>query len=392
MTEVVLKKIINYVVGITVSIFVFVLCSCDLLFGILQNAAEELFTDVPDVSNEAEALERSDFLFVTTDDNQFEIDINNDYYLLKVNASQEKGYDSNGTNRMSEIISSNKELFNNRSEELVRVRDFNQNFRIAYTEDLFRAIDVIEEPVQYKIGDSKIFYFMGQGQKNIEKTGILKAVGSKCRIWYVDNANRNLNVSSNLSRKNEFNNLQKLFDDVIFAKETNVFGSNVPATQYSNIIKVNENSFIDIVLCDILEDAEVEQENKGGVYGYFYSLDMITNEYLESYYKDKEHDISNQAEIFFVDSYFLDKSPKACYSTLAHEFQHMLNYVNKQLNNQVQSKTWFNEMLSMCCEELLQDDLGLTDEETPKGRLGYFNIAPDYGFNDYIWNALKENT
>lgn len=248
MTEVVLKKIINYVVGITVSIFVFVLCSCDLLFGILQNAAEELFTDVPDVSNEAEALERSDFLFVTTDDNQFEIDINNDYYLLKVNASQEKGYDSNGTNRMSEIISSNKELFNNRSEELVRVRDFNQNFRIAYTEDLFRAIDVIEEPVQYKIGDSKIFYFMGQGQKNIEKTGILKAVGSKCRIWYVDNANRNLNVSSNLSRKNEFNNLQKLFDDVIFAKETNVFGSNVPATQYSNIIKVNENSFIDIVL------------------------------------------------------------------------------------------------------------------------------------------------
>lgn len=170
MTEVVLKKIINYVVGITVSIFVFVLCSCDLLFGILQNAAEELFTDVPDVSNEAEALERSDFLFVTTDDNQFEIDINNDYYLLKVNASQEKGYDSNGTNRMSEIISSNKELFNNRSEELVRVRDFNQNFRIAYTEDLFRAIDVIEEPVQYKIGDSKIFYFMGQGQKNIEKT------------------------------------------------------------------------------------------------------------------------------------------------------------------------------------------------------------------------------
>ena len=86
---------------------------------------------------------------------------------------------------------------------------------------------------------------------------------------------------------------------------------------------------------------------------------------------------SNECEMFYIDSYFLDRYPEFVYSTLAHEFQHMLHFVHKTMINGVSSTTWFNEMLSMICEDLLSgsDYLNTSDEYSPKSRLTYFNAG-----------------
>ena len=69
------------------------------------------------------------------------------------------------------------------------------------------------------------------------------------------------------------------------------------------------------------------------------------------------------------------------YSTLAHEFQHMINFGQKtmpsmktaQTEAQVLfSQTWSNEMMSMVCEDMVQEYLGVQDKDSPIGRLPWF--------------------
>ena len=56
---------------------------------------------------------------------------------------------------------------------------------------------------------------------------------------------------------------------------------------------------------------------------------------MKDFYKDSVTKTkglrSNETEIFYIDAHFLDAFTEMTYSTLAHEFQHMLNYVNKML-------------------------------------------------------------
>lgn len=58
-------------------------------------------------------------------------------------------------------------------------------------------------------------------------------------------------------------------------------------------------------------------------------------------------------------------------STMAHEFQHMI-FFGQKTSRGLKSELWFNEMLSMLCEDLVQDMMGISDDESPKSRLSRF--------------------
>jgi hypothetical protein len=115
---------------------------------------------------------------------------------------------------------------------------------------------------------------------------------------------------------------------------------------------------------------------------------------------------SNQRIMFYIDSklystvitgapYFesptwapTDHWPSIVFSTLAHEFQHMIQFYQKQvvLGAQTGTDTWINEMCSMLMEDLVADKLGgqgprgvsTPDAGAPGniyGRIPYFNAS-----------------
>ncbi|ULQ59584.1 hypothetical protein K7I13_14130 [Brucepastera parasyntrophica] len=89
--------------------------------------------------------------------------------------------------------------------------------------------------------------------------------------------------------------------------------------------------------------------------------------------------------MFYIDSYFYDRYSDMVYSTLAHEFQHMINMAVKEFTyNQVPS-TWYNEMLSMLSEDMMQDKLNISDSMSPKERFQEFNYGyPISGVTDWL--------
>ena len=73
------------------------------------------------------------------------------------------------------------------------------------------------------------------------------------------------------------------------------------------------------------------------------------------------------------------------YSTLAHEFQHMIHFGQKYVNNGRNSSTWSNEMMSMVCEDMIQEYLGISAANSPIMRL--LTFATDYyrsGLTDWF--------
>jgi hypothetical protein len=142
------------------------------------------------------------------------------------------------------------------------------------------------------------------------------------------------------------------------------------------------------------------------VVGYYWAKDNFATSALPG---------SNQRIMFYIDSYLFSLLagsesvwaptnfwPKIVFSTLAHEFQHMIQFYQKQVLNSltVGTDTWINEMCSMIMEDLVADKLGV---EGPRGvttadgsagptgnTLG--RIGGTYGFNAYSNNALSMPT
>jgi len=137
----------------------------------------------------------------------------------------------------------------------------------------------------------------------------------------------------------------------------------------SGIIK-NPDKKVSLMLCDIGRD-----KSCGSVYGYF-----APNNYYDNIN-------SNRMEIIFVDSYYVKKLGEnngALFSTIFHEFNHLLNYCNKTLKYGLYCESWYTEMLSMLCEDFFDAELGLTREESVHNRLGRF-VAGSYtdGFGNW---------
>lgn len=218
--------------------------------------------------------------------------------------------------------------------------------------------------MQYDIGDIKKFWIMKNEPLTIQNieweeiSAILRTKSKFCNIWvpdeYWSNSTRPTSNSVSASIVAE---LAEKFDS-IYPRVTNIFG-------YAN----DEGSPINILIFDIYSDYM-----QGTTFGYFTPKDY--GEYDEIYH-------SNECCMFYLDAFLTRRYTPMSYSTLAHEFQHMINYYNKTILNNKISETWFTEMLSMLCEDMLQTFLGINDEDSPIGRLPYFN----YG---YYRNGVTE--
>ena len=183
-----------------------------------------------------------------------------------------------------------------------------------------------------------------------------------------------------------------------YLKETQIIG-NPQYKDYNSDFYNPCNQKIVILVSDLFGDAKENQ--KEGTVGYFYSGDLLKQSLLDRiqnvglsessvYYTH-----SNGCEIFYIDSQFLLERTDSVYSTLVHEFNHMINYVVKTLNKMTSQsdykkiftdfacEVWFTEMLAMTTEDMFQNYLGIKDADSPKSRLPYFGLCYNYGFTSW---------
>lgn len=231
-------------------------------------------------------------------------------------------------------------------------------------------------------GPSASFYLNENSSPTLVKA-TLKTTGTYCKIWYYQSSTITTDPDDSI-----FGELASWFDK-IYTIETTLLCSNVPEYQYSNIIKVTSSTKINILVYDIGSDYTDTQTS--GTYGFFNSIDFFYSDYEDT------TATSNECEMFYVDTGFLTTKDSeenivispAMISTLVHEFQHMLGFVQKSLNygNSSYGETWYTEMLSMQVEEFFAEYLGIDKTNSPLGRLPYYLSGSINGFSNWQSNS-----
>ncbi|HNY16742.1 MAG TPA: hypothetical protein PK542_01035 [Treponemataceae bacterium] len=226
--------------------------------------------------------------------------------------------------------------------------------------------------------DSATHDFYVEGKKQLSGNqywttapATLRGVGKHCMVWV---ANANYNEASSgtdgMIASKQINDLVSMFDK-LYEPETSILGR--PYGDAGSML-------INILVFDI--DGDYTATQTDGVVGYFWAKDLFPDSFFGVTDLAKPASttnlVSNKAEIFYLDANFIDQYPYIAYSTLAHEFQHMIGYNRKnlQLNIWGNMPTWYDEMLSMVTEDMLAPVIGIkiSDKEHPvAARIPYFN-------------------
>lgn len=238
-----------------------------------------------------------------------------------------------------------------------------------------RGVTALYDYSDYKVDETTIhFNEIPEGE-----VATLKAIGQHCNVWYYNNnqlADDKL-MAAIADEKTSFKTLADKFDN-FYEYETYFIGSNVPTVIRSNVIDIDESAKIDIFVFDL--DELYNGKQTGGVFGYFWGKDL---------YKKSVYSNSNEREMFYIDSAFLGLNPAYMYSTLAHEFQHLLNSVNKGINKNIGTSSWFTEMMSVGIEDVLQVAcLDYNSNEAISSRVSQFNGGYNLGFVD--WKNIED--
>ena len=230
-----------------------------------------------------------------------------------------------------------------------------------------------------------------------KRPATLRAVGEHCYIWVVDSY-FGTTASGSTINADQAQGLATQFDSM-YRSIREVFGNESDKMIATNdLVDISSASDtgtkVNIVVYDIEGDYQADQQ--GGTMGYFWAKDYYTEVYST---KSDATGLTNCGKYFYVDSYFLNEAPKMLYSTLAHEFQHMINFGQKTMRSMetaqtasqvLASQTCSNEMMSMVCEDMVQDFLGVEDKDSPIARLPllcqyyYLSGITDWLSGDYV--------
>ncbi len=204
--------------------------------------------------------------------------------------------------------------------------------------------DNLAKPKDFTIaslGDTKTFWVRDfSTNEDYQITATLQYSGDHCEVW----AENPEEITSGKAAE-----LGSEFDNSIYPLITEYFYT--PSD-------VNNDGKVAILALDIQDNFD---DTGCYVGGYFYSKDLFNVSG------------SNKMEIFYIDTYPTMHYPKTneinvsrAYSTLAHEFQHMVNFNRNYLVEYGNPMpTWLNEGLSLAAEHLYKGVLS--------SRISYYN-------------------
>lgn len=215
-----------------------------------------------------------------------------------------------------------------------------------------------------------------------KREATLQAIGETCYVWVVSNDGSGLMIGTDQAKRlaKQFDEMYSNIREVFGFESDKIFHISGQKEMLQDITDVSDTGvMVNIVVYDIGGDYKVGQDS--GVLGYFWPKDYYSKN-SDCTYVDSANaailSLTNEGKYFYVDSGFLTHSPSMVYSTLAHEFQHMINYGEKTVDSATTASdvlnysTWFTEMLSMVCEDMVQQYLDIEDKDSPIGRLAIF--------------------
>ncbi len=256
----------------------------------------------------------------------------------------------------------------------------------------------------------------------------LRAKGTYCNVWVVDgyywsdlgtkyyykwDEDENEIIASDNSYNVETVNkitasfvleAQKKFD-TMYVPITSVFGTPsdqiyswdheayVPLSYYDDTWSEDYEikDPVNIIIYDIGKD-----KNNGGILGYFWGKDYFTNptnhvdESLKSEFPaNSTLWYSNEGKFFYIDSYYANTDEDEVISTLAHEFQHMIEYNEKTIKHGLSYGSAHKEMKSMICEDLMKDLLDNMRSSSSSSITGPVTRLPHFA-GSYLYNGVEE--
>ncbi|GMO37153.1 MAG: hypothetical protein Ta2F_13350 [Termitinemataceae bacterium] len=207
-------------------------------------------------------------------------------------------------------------------------------------------------------GDNEKFWVQNASGAWQQIWATLRTSGTNCDVWVADD---NYSTSSTASNDNKITLSQaqaiKNKFDAIYTPETTIFGKEYGKESGQPSGGVDRNKWVQILIYDI--DFDYTPTQPGGVFGFFYALDEFSQASVNVNYPGNK---TNEAEIIYIDSHFTDSAPSAIYSTLVHEFQHLINFNQKYIMTSVSTpmyETWFAETLSQLAEDLISPSIGI---------------------------------
>jgi hypothetical protein len=208
-----------------------------------------------------------------------------------------------------------------------------------------------------QVGDVKQFWVQNKNDDWVQIRATLRASSEYSNVWIAEeNFSNSLRFFSNDNRVTT-KQAQSMADkfDIVYEKETALFGH-----EFGGGLQETDADYggrdgdvkIQILIYDI--DYDYSPYQNSGVFGYFMGMD---------YYNPSNYH-SNSAEIFYIDAHFMDAAPEGIYLTMAHEFQHMINFNEKYIKREKFSTTWFDEMLSQIAEDVISPFIGIDVNRT----------------------------
>jgi len=150
---------------------------------------------------------------------------------------------------------------------------------------------------------------------------------------------------------------------------------NKISSNFGNESDVDNNGKIIFLLLDIVDGFS---GSGGYVAGYFDATNMFsTTTYVNS----------NMADMIFLDVAPAVAASASFYETIAHEFQHLVNFANTVMVDGRSQDIWINEGLSSGAEYIYSGNIDTS-------RINYYNADPlstiRYGNTFFVWNGYWE--
>ena len=156
-------------------------------------------------------------------------------------------------------------------------------------------------------------------------------------VWVADGVNLSQNKIDNLA--NIF--LKSGGANDIYDWVTNVIGDEWGDDAQAVDKKLIPNSnIIDILVYDM---------HNNSLAGYFWGKDNFEKEALTA---------SNEKIMFYINSELLKRDPKETYTTLVHEFQHMIHFYKRNVLRGIEDSAWYDELMSESMEDLIGTKIG----------------------------------
>jgi hypothetical protein len=246
-----------------------------------------------------------------------------------------------------------------------------------------------ESPVETRqegaILDTRTFWAVDMStEKYYQTRADLLAEGRYCKIW-VEREQKDL-VNSATARK-----IADDYDDIIYPRMIDAFGIEETRSDKNGLVmKKNTMEWADwyadgdgklsILLLDI-KDNYNPPANNGYTAGYF------------SYVNFLQQDYSNQTDMIYVDTYPNRPGERGSNVTLAHEMQHLMNFITSVLLRTENTMTylmdtWINEGLSSAAEYVYLEEHDYHSKWFNTDQEG--TIAK--GNNFFIWGNYEGNS